>query len=589
MLDLSRLSAEQRRAVVAPNGPLLILAGPGSGKTTVLAARIAYLVIARGLSPERVLALAFARKAARELQERLVGVLGARGKGVTVTTFHAWGLRLIRQYQAELGYAPGPLAVLDRHDAQCLLLETATRCGLDIRHIPAPDLAAQVTRYRLRATVDSLDPDLPRLAAAYETALRDYQALDFAAMLSLPLHLLETCPAAQRSCQAAYDLIVCDEGQDVCPVQYALVKALAEQPHNLTLVGDPSQTVFGWRGADARALLDFPTDFPTALTLHLHENFRSTGHIVAVANALSVPLATHRPIWTANRAGQAVRVHSAGDEWAEARFVADEIERLLDQGQIGHGGEVAILYRTHRQAAVVALTLRRRGLPYHVRGQGDVLARPEVRDALALLRLALNPADPLALRHVEMRARLRFDGGFETVVTGLRSMHKTAGRLPPHLLLDLALHQTGYRRRLADRPDGEARLGSLAELRDLLQALEDDGGDGLSTLMLEESDPPADAANVITLTTIHAAKGSEWRVVFVIGLEEGVLPHARSLAGALEGRGGLDEERRLAYVAVTRPRDRLYLCWRRTRRSGTESSVPTQPSRFLEGLPVERA
>lgn len=587
MLDLSRLSAEQRRAVVAPNGPLLILAGPGSGKTTVLAARIAYLVIARGLAPERVLALAFARKAARELQERLVGVLGAKGHGVTVTTFHAWGLRLIRQYQTELGYAPGPLAVLDRHDAQRLLLETATRCGLDIRHIPAPDLAAQVTSYRLQATLDGLDPDLPRLAAAYETALRDYQALDFAAMLSLPLRLLETCPAARRSCQAAYDLIVCDEGQDVCPVQYALVKGLGGQRPNLTLVGDPSQTIFGWRGADARALLDFPADFSTALTLHLHENFRSTGRIVALANALSAPLSTHRPIWTANQAGDAVRVHRAGDEWAEARYVADEIEGLLDQGQISHGGEVAILYRTHRQAAVVALTLRRRGLPYHVRGRGDLLARPEVRDALALLRLALNPTDPLALRHVERRAKPRFEGSFETIVTALRSVHEAAGRLPPHLLLDLVLHQTGHRRRLADRPDAEARLGSLAELRDLLQALADEGADGLPTLMLEESNLPADAADAITLATIHAAKGSEWRVVFVIGLEEGVLPHARSLAGAHEGTGGLDEERRLAYVAVTRPRDRLYLCWRRSRRSGTET-VATVPSRFLDGLPVER-
>lgn len=588
MLDLSRLSAEQRRAVVAPNGPLLILAGPGSGKTTVLAARIAYLVIARGLAPDRVLALAFARRAARELQERLVGVLGARGQGVAVTTFHAWGLRLIRQYQAELGYAPGPLTVLDRYDAQRLLLEAASRLALDTRHMAAPDLAAQVTRHRLRAMFDPLDPSIPHLAAAYETALRDYQALDFAAMLSLPLRLLETCPAAQRSCQAAYDLIVCDEGQDVCPVQYALVKALRGQPPNLTLVGDPSQTIFGWRGADARALLDFPADFPRALALHLHENFRSTGHIVAVANALSAPLSTHRPIWTANQAGDAVRVHRAGDEWAEARFVADEIEGLLDQGQVGHVGEVAILYRTHRQAAVVALTLRRRGVPYHVRGRGDLLGRPEVRDALALLRLALHPADPLALRHVEMRARVRLDGSIEDLVTRLRSVHEAAGRLPPHLLLDLALHQTGYRRRLADRPDAEARLGSLAELRDLLQALEDEGADGLPTLMLEESNPPADAANAITLTTIHAAKGSEWRVVFVIGLEEGVLPHARSLAGEHEGRGGLDEERRLAYVAATRPRDRLYLCWRRSRRSGTES-VPTQPSRFLEGLPVERA
>ena len=590
MLDLSRLSAEQRQAVIAPNGPLLILAGPGSGKTTVLAARIAYLVIARGVRPERILALAFARRVARELQDRLVGVLGAKGRGVVVTTFHAWGLRLIRQHQAELGYAPGPLAVLDGRDAQRLLFEAAGRLSLDVRHLSASDLVSQVTRYRLRAGFDTLDPSIPRLAAAYETTLREHQAVDFAAMLSLPLRLLETCPDIRRAWQAAYDLVVCDEGQDVCPVQYALLKALVEPRPNLTLVGDPSQTIFGWRGADARALLDFPTDFPTATTLQLRQNFRSTGRIVAVANALSAPLATHRPIWTAHSQGDAVRLHGAADEGAQARYVADEIERLLADGQIRQLADVAILYRTHRQAGPLAVTLRQRGLPYHVRGRGDLLARPEVREALALLRLALNPTDPTAQRHLATRGGPGWDnnGRWEGIVTGLHHVHDVASGLPPHLLLDLVLAQSGYRRWLTESPEGEARLESLDQLRQLLQALEGEGDEGLMALMVGGDELPADPAQTITLSTIHAAKGSEWRVVFVIGLEEGVLPHALSLEAGQDATGGLDEERRLAYVAVTRPRQRLYLTWRRARRSGI-ASVATQPSRFLMGLPVERA
>ena len=575
---------------MAPNGPLLLLAGPGSGKTTVLAARIAYLVIARGVRPERVLALAFARRAARELQDRLVGVLGARGRDVAVTTFHAWGLRLIRQHQTGLGYAPGLLAVVDGRDAQRLLVEAVGRLGLDVRPMTTPDLAAQVTRYRLLASLDTLDPVIPRLAARYEATLREHQAVDFAAMLNLPLHLLETCPEVRRAWQAAYDLVLCDEGQDVCPVQYALLKTLVEPRPNLTLVGDPSQTIFGWRGADARALLDFPRNFPSATTLHLHQNFRSTGRIVAAANALSQPLPTHRPVWTAHAKGDIVRLHGAADEGAEARYVADEIERLLAPDGVYQAGDIAILYRTHRQAAVLAMTLRQRGLPYHVRGRGDLLARPEVRDALALLRLVLHPTDPLAHRYPATSGGwLREgNGSWEAMVMALRPVQAAAHHLPPHLLLDLALTQSGYRAWLPDGPESEARLESLTELRHLLQACQADGDDWLTALALGNDELSPASAQAITLSTIHAAKGSEWAVVFVVGLEDGVLPHARSLETEPNGTTGVDEERRLAYVAVTRPRERLYLSWRRTRRSEADS-LATQPSRFLKGLPIERA
>ncbi len=588
MLDLSRLSLEQRQAVLAPDGPLLILAGPGSGKTTVLAARIAYAVIARRTAPESILALAFGRKAARELQTRLVGILGQQGQAVDVTTFHAFGLRLIRGWQQALGYGPGLLAVLDAHEAQLLLREVTERLGMGlVRH--TAEWASQVARYRLRASPPSDDPLLALLVREYESALRQRQAVDFTAMLTLPLRLFETCPAVLRACQAAYHLVACDEGQDVCPIQYTLLKCLVEPHHNLTLVGDPAQSIFGWRGADAGPLLRFGDEFPNASVVHLRQNFRSTQRIVALANRLGAPLASASPLSTPNPVGEWPRLHVAPNERREALFVADEIERLQAQGQLKHGGEVAVLYRTNRQAADIALALRERRLPYHIQGQVDLLTQPEVKVALALLRLAHNPLDEAARRSVlpAVAGGLGHGGRLRAAtVTGLITELHAARRLPPHLLLDLALDRSGYQQWLAEQRDAETRLSVLADLRRLVMDLDGDLEDILAALALDDEDGERDDAEAVTLTTIHKAKGCEWRVVFVVGVEEGLLPHAQSLSSGSQVDGCLDEERRLAYVAVTRPRERLYLTWRRARLHGPGRQA-CQPSRFLTGLPLQ--
>ncbi len=584
MLDLSRLSLPQRQAVLAGHGPLLILAGPGSGKTTVLAARIAYAVIARSVPPDHILALAFARKAARELAARLSGILGSHGQGVIVTTFHAWGLRLIRQWQRELGYDSGPLSVYDAQDAQLLLHEIAIELGVDLRQQTLAELMARVTRYRLRAAAVSDGSVVQGLTVAYEEALRERQAVDFAAMLTLPLRLFETCSEARHAYQTAYDLVACDEGQDVCPVQYALLKHIVADRYNLTLVGDPAQTIFGWRGANAEALRDFPTDFPTARVLHLQQNFRSTQRIVTLANALSAPLPWRQPLYTVNATGEPVQLHAVRDECAEARFVATEIARLRDQRFLRHVGEAAVLYRTNRQALAIVLALREHGLPYHVRGRGDLLARRDVRNALAYLRLAYNPADQAAWQRT-LHAGLG-NHPIKDIQLLISRLHAASRRQPPHLLLDLALDLSGYRQWLAQQHDAEARLESLAELRQLLVRVDGGLGEWLTALAMDDEDAISNRADAVTLSTVHAAKGCEWRVVFVVGLEEALLPHAHALAPDARPEA-LDEERRLAYVAVTRPQERLYLTWRRTRRSGADTQT-SQPSRFLAGLPVER-
>jgi DNA helicase II / ATP-dependent DNA helicase PcrA len=494
MLDLSRLSVEQRHAVLAPDGPLLIVAGPGSGKTTVLAAKIAYLVTWRQIPPTSILALTFATKAARELQERLRGVLGDQGHSVDVSTSHAFGLRIVRTWTEELGLGSSPPAVVGERAAEAVLREVATNLSIDLNRHPLSELSATLERLRLgdeRATLGS-DWLIP-VAAAYEGILRRRGAVDYAAMLALPLRLFSERPGALRLCQDSYCAVLCDEFQDICASQYALLRSLAARHRHVTVVGDPNQILYGWRGADIRFMDEFQRDFPETRVLGLHQNFRSTRQIVACANALGATLPFSRSLWTTNALGGPIRFHTASDEESEAAFVADEIERLVARRIIDRLDEVAILCRTNWQARPFTIALDQRGLPYR----------------------------------------------------------STEG----------------------DRAEGD---GALVSHPGVELASEDDAMVGV------------DETVRVTLSTIHRAKGGEWRVVFVVGMEEGLLPHARALQFHPGDTASIDDERRVAYVAVTRAREHLYLTYCRTRRRGDRVEI-REPSRFLHGLALERA
>jgi DNA primase catalytic core len=419
VLDLSRLSAAQRRVALAGDGPLLVLAGPGSGKSTALAARVACLVAYRHVPPASVLAITFTTAAARALRARLQGVLGPRGGEVDVATFHSLGLRVVRRWGDALGYGLRPPAVYDRRDARALLAQACGAVGLDPERWLRAGIAGALDRFRLsghapfaqqRPVLDGVPagggagdlapPALAELARAYEAGLRRREAVDFPAMLTLPLDLFTQFPPALRVLQDAYRYVVCDEGQDVCRTQYLLLRSLAARHRNLVLVADPRQTIYGWRGADARCLAAFRQDFPDVRTLALDQNFRSSARLVAVANVYSAALGYGPRLWTANPPGATPRRFAAADEQAEAEFVAGQIERLTSDRGGAAPGDVAVLYRTRRQATEVAVALRARRLPYRVRGEGDLFARPEVRDAVAYLRLAHNPGDGAALARI---------------------------------------------------------------------------------------------------------------------------------------------------------------------------------------------
>jgi DNA helicase II / ATP-dependent DNA helicase PcrA len=669
VLDLSRLSAEQRQIVLAGDGPLLVVAGPGSGKTTVLAAYIAQLVGARHVPPASVLAVTFTTAAARELRDRLGAILGDSGRSVDVTTLHAFGLRIIRQWSAALGLGAGRVAVYGAGDARGVLREAVATAGLDSEGGDLRALERAVERYRLTlghggdpspgggpastASPWAAAETVAAVAGAYEALLQRRCAVDYAAMLVLPLRLFETHPAALRLYQDAYRVVLCDECQDVCAAQYALLRLLAARHRNLVLVGDPRQSLYGWRGADGRLLATFGADFPEARVYSLDENFRSAGRLVELANALSSRLGHARPLWTRNPPGDAARLYVADDDRTEAAFVAAEVEHLLRSGAIARPGEVAILYRTNRQGQELALALRGRGLPYRVRGSGDLFARREVQDALAYLRLAHNPEDVAALARIanvpprrlgrladrlaqELRERpvplaelplLARDfgpaatAGAEALVQLIRDLHEQSARLPNDAMLELALAVSGYRAWIGDQSGGAERLVHLEQLAALAARSEADLGSWLAELQLgtclgEGADVEADAGEPVLLTTIHAAKGGEWPVVFLVGAEEGLLPHSGALQtgagrpsagmagpeGGTSGTGGgpmgrperlegVEEERRVAFVAVTRPRDRLYVTYCRARHQG-DRIEPRRPSRFLEEVPpalLERA
>lgn len=623
MLDLSRLSEAQREAVLAPDGPLLIVAGPGSGKTTVLAARIAYLVTARHVAPSSVLALTFTTAAARELRARVVGMLGAAGRGVDALTFHAFGLRVVRMWSDELGFGPGPVSVYGEHDALAVLREVAEGHGMELDSWQLTDLECRVERVRLDGAEYTDDEELRPLAHAYEALLRRRGAVDYAAMLALPLRLFRERPEALRLYQDTYRHVMCDELQDVCAVQYALLRLLADRHHNLVVVGDPAQTLYGWRGADVRLLLGFQRDFPDAQILTLDESFRSTGQMVELANALGSPLQYSRRLWTQNPPGEPAVVFVAGDERDEAEFVARNVERLRTEGAIREYGEVAVLYRTNGQAHELAIAFRLRGIAYRVRGNGDLFARREVQDAVAYLRLAHNPHDSAALARIvnvppRRLARIadvlrkhpvgiedltalasRHGAAAETsadsLVALVGELHRQSASDSAALLLDLALDRSGYRHWVGQQRDTATRMANLAVLRTLAERTDEDLGTWLAELQLGDgpTDAPDDHDRVL-LTTIHGAKGREWRVVFIVGMEEGLLPHTRAFlapersdgSSSATAESGIEEELRVAYVAVTRPRERLFLSWCQERQRG-DRVERRAPSRFLQTLPPQ--
>lgn len=641
MSVLASLNDEQRAAAQHGQGPALVLAGAGSGKTRTVVHRIAYLLAEQGVYPQEILAVTFTNKAAGELQARVEALIGPSGREVWVSTFHSACLRILRRYGELIGLKPG-FAIYDDGDQLDLLHEVMAQVeGL-----------GEANPRVLRAVIDRAksnlwDPDRlaredARLVAGmplalvaeayrrYQLRLREANAVDFNDILGHTVTLFAQFPEVLDKVQQRAVFIHIDEYQDTNAAQYHLTKQLAGKYHNLMVVGDPDQAIYAFRGADVRNILDFQRDYQDAVVYRLEANYRSSGMVLKVANALisqnQARLAkVLRPV---KGEGERVRLYRAGDHRDEADFVARQIERLQAERGLP-ASAFAVLYRTNAQSRVLEEALRRLGIPAKIVGGVGFYERREVKDILSYARAALNPADDLAWKRILNRPRrgigktseenlsawaarrgLHFSEALRQVDTVLRGtpaikkihtflalmddLSKAAEELPAAQFLRLVLDQSGYVQALAAERsfEAQARIENLEELVSAVTEWQDEGGGSIgdfldeAALLASVDDRAVKAANqnlpaeAVTLMTLHNAKGLEFPVVFLVGLEEGLMPHRSATASLAE----IEEERRLLYVGITRAQEALYLVFSEQRMVFGRTEF-TRPSRFLEDIP----
>jgi DNA helicase II / ATP-dependent DNA helicase PcrA len=608
-------TAAQQAAITAGDGPLGIVAGPGCGKSTTLAARIAHLVRVRGADPSSILVVTFTAEAARRLRHEVGRQLDASAADLAIHTLHAFGRKVIDTWPGKFGFEHSP-TVVQRDEARDLLARAAAQLGWDLSSVTPSELAAAVDRYRLSDDRDPNDPPpaddaLGALAASYESQLRCRGVIDFPAMLSWPLRLLRGDAQVRHVLQSAFRWLLVDECQDLSPIQLALVQLLAQGHGNLTVAGDPRQSIFQWLGADPSFLLDFPRRYPGAAMVTLFHNHRSTAHLVGLANAVGDLLDQPSPLLTDNPPGPLSHLVAADDAQAEAELVAHQIGALVDRGLLEHPGDAAVLYRTNSQADILSAALRAAGVPYRMHAHADLFGERVVRDLLGYLRLAHNPADRSALARVADRPRR----GLARLQATLLAEPTTAAELPmlasqfepqviaaaaaltalvyqlhasarsglsPARVLDQVLDSSGYGAWLERRPDRVAQLEIVSRFRAVVQRAEVSLGEWLDALAMGEEVDPTAQNQVTQLCTVHQAKGREWRAVLLAGVEEGIIPHHH----ALQDDDALDGELRLLYVALTRVRERLFLSYCRQRERGGRVEL-RQPSRWLHALPPE--
>jgi DNA helicase-2/ATP-dependent DNA helicase PcrA len=634
---LAGLNPEQRRAAETTEGPLLVLAGAGSGKTRVLVHRIAYLIGACGIPPESILAVTFTNKAAGEMRERVEKLLGPDAGGLWVTTFHAACVRILRREVGHLGWSRG-FAIYDEDDSLATVKEALRRRGLDPKLHDPRRLRWRIDQWKnagvlpARAAESAADLEAEEAAetyAVYQRLLRDANALDFGDLILQSVELFERFPEVLAHYQRRWSYVLVDEYQDTNRVQYRLVTQLAREHGNLCVVGDPDQSVYGWRGADVRNILDFERDFPAAQVVKLERNYRSTRPILDGASAVVANnLARREKQMLAERGdGEPIRFFEAADEREEAAFAVRELLTAARR-DARPLSDFAIFYRTNAQSRPFEEELLRYDVPYVVVGGVRFYERAEVKDALAFVRLALNPADAAALRRIVNvpprgigKATLERAGQVAerdgvTLLDGLRRLAGSGdagraaapidafcalveelgaalGAASPAEAIAHALKRSGYLAHLEREgtPEAEARLENL---RELVAGAEDFAAESGSAgeerpaiarfldqvALVSDVDAWDRRAERVSLMTAHSAKGLEFPVVFLVGLEEGVFPHAASARDA----AGLEEERRLFYVGMTRAMERLYLsCAQERRRYGARSFAV--PSRFLREIP----
>ena len=647
---LQGLNEPQQQAVITTEGPLLIVAGPGSGKTRVITHRIAYLVGECGVNPWQILAVTFTNKAAREMRERLDRLLLSRSEDVTMGTFHAVCARILRRHGERVGLDRN-FTIYDQDDQIDALKSAMQLADVDAKRynprallsrISAAKSVLQDSHAMARAAYDSDDEygahwtdTCARVYRYYEEALLRQNALDFDDLLVRTTHLLEQDPEVQGQYHRRYRYLLIDEFQDTNVAQYRLAQLLTGPHQNLCVVGDPDQSIYAWRNADIGNILSFQSDFPGATVISLGENYRSTKNILNAASSV-ISANTERidrPLYTSNPTGDPVTLHEAFSEEDEALWAVDEVSRLTRTGRF-RNGDCAIMYRINAQSRAFEDQCMRQGIPYRLVGGVRFYHRKEIKDAVCYLRVIFNPGDEVSLQRVinqpprglgakSVQQLIAFAG--QRGSTSRQAMREVAAaraeKLPCPIdvtaraaramadlsvtldrlteaslelgvadLLDRTLDMSGLAKHINAQDDGDERWENILELRGLAEDYGPSGNgtaDGLSAFLervslVSDVDSYEQSEDSLTLITLHQAKGLEFPVVMMAGMEEGLLPHSRSMDTLAE----IEEERRLCYVGMTRAKERLYLL-RAFRRRYPSSGGVSLPSRFLEEIPEE--
>ncbi|HVA34138.1 MAG TPA: DUF3553 domain-containing protein [Candidatus Baltobacteraceae bacterium] len=632
LLETEILNDAQVAAVRKTDGPVLIFAGAGSGKTRVLTHRIAYLLSELRVAPDRILAVTFTNKAAGEMKSRLETMVGSTARDLWVGTFHAMCVRILRRDGRRIGIEPS-FAIIDDTDQRQLVKEILDDLDYDERQMSPGSCLAEIGKAKNALTwpeqyaekqTSFLGERLANVYKEYERRLSESNSLDFDDLIVRAIDLLQRDKVTREKYQNKFEYVLVDEYQDVNAAQYRLVALLAAHHGNITVVGDDDQSIYSWRGSDYRMILRFEEDFPGAAIFKLEENYRSTQRILDAANALVANNQTRSPktLFTRRHEGEPITVYPAATERDEARYVVEKVKSLVRDGSAYR--DFLVLYRTNAQSRVFEEALLAEGIPYRVVGGVGFYARAEIKDVIAYLRYILNPSDALAFKRiVNVPRRGIGQQTLTALVQAANTAHVSVGEavfngellrnaVPKKLkelerfaeligdfrqraesmrvvdLLVSVMEDSGYVRELQaeDNNDSRARLENLQELVGVAREYESNdaepslGGFLANIALISDLDSLDPDSSYVTLMTMHGAKGLEFSSVFLTGLEEGVFPHSRALADVHE----LEEERRLAYVGVTRAMDRLFLSFA-YRRALFGNTYAYPKSRFIDEMP----
>jgi DNA helicase-2/ATP-dependent DNA helicase PcrA len=636
---LAELNPAQKEAVEAINGPVLILAGPGSGKTRVITHRVAYLMRVVGIKPHNILAVTFTNKAAREMESRLNALVGEQVKNLTLGTFHAICARILRRDGQAIGIDP-KFVIYDDDDQISLLKKSLQQLGLDPKQYAPRALQSVISNAKSQMLTPSdfsrkgrsyFEEITQRVYERYEKLITASSALDFDDLLGKVVELFRKSPETLLRYQSRYLHIQVDEFQDTNLVQYELIKQLAGKYRNICVVGDPDQSIYSWRSADVRNILNFEKDFPDAKVVLLEQNYRSTKLILEAASGVisANRQRKEKGLWTENEVGFPVSVIETYTEQEEAQYVVNEIDNLVRRGEV-KPGDCAVMYRTNAQSRVLEEAFIRYGTPYKLVAGTRFYERREVKDIVAYLRLIQNPLDSVSLLRIinvpqrgigqqsldelsrwagaqgvteyralqllaeskDTSAELPFTARTVKALTGFAVMLENIIGKKQDLntveLFDLLIENIGYKKYLEAMPDGEERWENTLELRGVAQDYRDlSPQEGLSAFLesvalVSDVDSLVEKSDTVTLITLHQAKGLEFPVVFIVGMEDGILPHFKSIDDPTQ----LEEERRLCYVGITRAGKRIYLV-RAFRRHLMGASTVNRPSRFLRDIPSQ--